>query len=399
MTLSSVKSQVRAPVATEFCPWCDQPITSEKLEEIQARIRSEERERVAAEEERLTREKAQVEAKAKADVEAARLDAASALEALRKQSASDLENEKQAATKREAAARAEAKNAAEVALAAKVTAADEARKAAEGKADALLKTHQDDLSKQREVLEKAKSDAVNAERAKALEERLKIESKVEDLKRQLQKKTPDELGEGAELDLYEELKREFPDDKIKRVGKGTAGADIIQNVVHNGIVCGRIVYDSKNHKQWRTEHATKLRNDQIAADADHAVLSSNKFPEGERQLHLCEGVIIANPARVVAVAGILRKHVLQVHELKVSSEERAEKTESLYSYITSSKFTQRLESIDANLDKVRAIDVDELKAHTATWKKRGTLIETLAKAQADLRFEIDMIIGTAVEDD
>ena len=59
------------------------------------------------------------------------------------------------------------------------------------------------MNEQREILEKAKEDAVNAEKAKAFEENQKLSTKVADLQRALEKKTAEELGEGAEINLLE----------------------------------------------------------------------------------------------------------------------------------------------------------------------------------------------------
>ena len=75
-------------------------------------------------------------------------------------------------------------------------------------------------------MEKAKDDAVNVEKAKAFEETQKLSNKVDELQRALDKKTDEELGEGAEIDLFEALKKEFPDDRIERIAKGSPGADV-----------------------------------------------------------------------------------------------------------------------------------------------------------------------------
>jgi len=82
------------------------------------------------------------------------------------------------------------------------------------------------LRGQRETLEAAKLEAVNGEKAKTFAERQKLEEKLAGLQRQLQAKTAGELGEGAELDLFETLRAEFPHDRFSRLKKGTAGADI-----------------------------------------------------------------------------------------------------------------------------------------------------------------------------
>jgi len=93
---------------------------------------------------------------------------------------------------------------------------------------------------------------------------LKLSAKVEELQRTLDKKTAEELGEGAELDLYEVLKAEFEGDRIERVNKGAPGADIF-TLLFIRQECGKIIYDSKNHNAWRNDFVTKLAADQMAA--------------------------------------------------------------------------------------------------------------------------------------
>ncbi len=74
-------------------------------------------------------------------------------------------------------------------------------------------------------------------------------------------------------------------------------ADIKHVVIHNGKECGIIVYDSKDRGAWRNDYVDKLAKDQRAAKAEHAILSTRKFPANTTQLHVDDGVIIANPAR------------------------------------------------------------------------------------------------------
>ena len=136
------------------------------------------------------------------------------------------------------------------------------------------------LATQREIMEKAKDDAVNAEKAKAFQENQKHLNKVGELQRALEKKTADELGEGAEIDLFEALNAEFRDDNIQRIAKGTPGADICHVVMLGKTECGTILYDSKNRKRFEAEYVTKLRGDQLAAKAEHAILSTTSSQRG-----------------------------------------------------------------------------------------------------------------------
>ena len=360
----------------ECCPWCEQTIPNDRLAEISSRIEAKERERTseltARLKEQFAREKNAADAKAqtvhKADLEAAR---------------------------------AEARTAAEKSAEEKLTAAETSRAAAlkdvetlKAAHEATLKTHAEEL---RLVLDKEKIAAVLAEQAKAFDERQKFQQKIIEMQRQLENKTAQDLGDGPEVNLFEALKAEFPEDRISRVDKGVSGADVIHDIHHNGRAVGRIVYDSKNRNAWRNEYVTKLRQDQVEAKADHAVLASKVFPAGVRELHHQDGVLVISPPRVLVLAALLRKHVVQTHALRMSNEARSHKTEALYAFIMSERFTHLVASIDTNADDIGDLDRKEEKAHQAVWKRRAELIRTIQRAHADLASEIERIIGTRAE--
>jgi hypothetical protein len=390
-------------VGQDHCPWCDQPIPHGKFEEITQRIEAREREQhaevTARLREQFANEKAASEARAKAALEVERAAAASAAALL-----------KQDAEASVALARHEATQAAQTAMLAKLAQiqgklaeAEQAKalalqqKAALQEAqEAALKQH---LSELQDAAEKEKTAAIQAVQMQTFEEKQKLQAKVQDLQRQLESKSAHELGEGSEIDLFEQLRGAFEGDRIWRVAKGVNGADVIHEVIHNGRVCGKIIYDSKNRNAWQNEFASKLRADRLAESADHAVLSSNKFPKGTQQLHTQDGVIIASPARILALAEILRRHILQTHELRISGEQREQKTASLYAFITSDRCKQLLEAIAGQASKMVELDDVEQKAHRRTWDQRSRLIRSVQKTHDDLSFEIDRIIGTAQADD
>jgi hypothetical protein len=245
----------------------------------------------------------------------------------------------------------------------------------------------------REAMEKDKSDALNAERSKHAENQQRLTGKLELLTRQLERKTAEELGEGAEVQLFDALRAEFDEDNIERVGKGLSGADIIHTVRHNGHDCGTIIYDSKNSTAWRDDYVTKLVQDQTAAKADYAVLSTFKFPAGTKQVEVRDSVIIVNPARAVAIAQIIRRQLVQVFVLRLSKSERSKKMAALFDYITSPRCQHLLERIDSHAEALQKLQEKEMKAHQAHWGQEGTLIRSIQKVKAELENEIDSIIG------
>jgi hypothetical protein len=273
---------------------------------------------------------------------------------------------------------------------------------AESKLVQLAEQHTSELDAnlkiQRDVLEKDKEDAVKAEKARAFEENQRLSTKVSDLQRALENKTAEELGEGAEVKLFDALKAEFPEDDIRRVPRGSAGADIVQAVMLGGKKCGTIIYDSKDHDQFRSEHVTKLRADQLAAGAEHAILSSRKLPRGTRQLELRDGVLLANPARVVVVATLIRQHLLQLHSLRVSNIEREKKTAALYEFIVSERSSSLLARIDERADYLLEERKKEITWHKNSWNRQDEAIRAIQKAKADFEQQVSSIIGTTADD-
>ena len=280
----------------------------------------------------------------------------------------------------------------------KVTAAERDKQGTLDQYEALQAEHEKVVSTRvqevREAMETAKTDALNAERANHFDEKQKLMGKLETLTRQLENKTADELGEGAEVNLFEVLKREFEGDRIDRIRKGVSGADIIHTVVHNGQECGKIIYDSKNSMAWRDDYVSKLAQDQTAAKADHAMLCTFKLPANARQVDVRHGVVIANPARALALVQMIRRHIVQVHTLRLSKSERAQKMAALYDFITSERCAHLLARIESHAEALLDLQEKEIKAHQAHWKHEGTHLRSIQKVKTELETEIDCIIGT-----
>jgi len=253
--------------------------------------------------------------------------------------------------------------------------ADEKARQAESKVVALTDQHtlamERNLNTQREILEKAREDAVNVEKARAFEEIQRLSTKANDLQRAIDNKSAEELGEGAEISVFEALKTEFPDDKIFRIPKGQPGADLHQVVMLRGKECGSILYDSKNHNQFHNEHVAKLKADQLAAGADHAMLSTHK---------------------------IVRQHLLRMHTLRLSDIERQSKTDALYEFIISERCSLLLARIDERANDLLDQQWKEIRWHQTNWSKQGEAIRGIQKARVDFENQINSIIGTSGTD-
>lgn len=252
------------------------------------------------------------------------------------------------------------------------------------------------LLDQREALDDESLAKERKIRAEEFQKSERLRTQVEKLQRQLAEKSNSALGEGAEIDLFEALKEEFETDRIQRVKKGQPGADIRHEIIHNGQVCGKIVYDSKNHGSWRNSFVEKLKTDQLADKADHAILTTSVFPAKSSQLKLQNDVILLNPARVVELVKMLRQHIVQIHRLRLSADQKASKMTELYEFILSERYQQLISRSDQIADDLLNLEVAEKSAHDKVWKKRGALIRNCQKVSGDIANEISGIIENGI---
>jgi hypothetical protein len=317
-------------LATEACPWCGSIITRAKFVEIQERIRAVERQRHAEQEAILKKQLQESEAR------------------VRQQLTEETERRMKVA----------------------LLGADKKR--------------QEELAEQRQALEKARDLALVKQQAQFSRDKDSFQKKLRELERKLEAKTAGELGDGAEVDLFEILKAEFPKDKIQRIKKGEPGADILHEVVYKDAVCGRIIFDSKNRQGWLNSYVTKLRQDQLDASADHAILATTVFPSGRRELSIEGDVILVNPARAVYVVTLLRSAMIRMHHQGLGAKERHTKMAALYAFITSEQFAQRMREAQKLAEDVLDLDVQEQATHQKVWKARGKLTVQLRKLLGDL---------------
>lgn len=348
---------------SEQCPWCNSVITHEQFVNIERSIREEEKRKLAIVE-KDTRARIEREVTAKVTAEQKKLAADRvALESDRAKLAEDRRTLAEA-NKRQM---------------------DLVKQAAE-------KQRQKELTEQRAILEKDRDEALVKKDAAYAREREGMKKKILELTRRIEQKSAGDLGDGAEIDLFEELRAEFRSDKITRILKGKPGGDIIVDVHYKGESCGTILIDSKNRQSWNTGFVKKLRQDQTDAGADHAILATTVLPSGKKEMCIDSGVIVVSPARAIVIVDLLRKAMITMHVAKLGAAERATKVTRLYAFITSSEFTQKMTEADSLASDALQIDVDEQQAHANVWKKRGSVLMRIKHVLRDIDTDISAII-------
>ena len=411
----------------EQCPLCGSELSQTKFREIRAKLREQDQKKADAlaeaelaikqrleqefkkeleEQRRATEKRAREEAEqrvkkvaAERDLAARRLKEAEAREAdIKKQAQLEIGKQKQLAEKK-ANADAEQqikKIAAERDLAAKKLKEAEVREAGVRKRaqEEAEKQRQKELLDQRQTLENDKKLALLKQQSEFNRERESYRKKTQLLESQLQRKTANELGDGGEIDVFEALREAFDGNggRTTRIPKGENGADILHEVFHKGEPCGQIIVDAKNRQAWQNIFVTKLRQDQIEAGAEHAILATTVFPAGKKEMCIESGVIVISPPRVVHIVQLLRQAMVTMHVKGLSMKERTSKMSRLYKLITSESYAAKFTEANRLTQDILELEVQEKTAHDNVWKKRGALVKRMHNVLREVETEVAAVI-------
>jgi hypothetical protein len=411
----------------ESCPLCGTELSKVKFSEIQTRLKAEkqlelaEREKRVAEAETTVRHRLEQEFKKQLQTEkenAAKLAKQEVDQQIKKIAAErdDATKKAKQADAREASIRKEAEKEKQVAaklaqqqadaqvskIAAELERANKKVKDAETREADILKQAKEgaekkrekELADQRAALEKAAAMALLKQQSEFNRERESYQKKVKLMEHQLQKKTANELGDGGEIDVFENLREAFASqgDLTTRIKKGQPGADIIHEVRHKGQTCGRIIIDSKVHQGWKYEFVTKLRHDQAEAGAEQAILTTSAFPSGKKEMCIESDVIVMNPARIVHIVQILRQAMITMHVRGLSMKERAGKMNKLYGLITSEPYRRKFSEAGKITKEILDLDAQEKTAHDNVWRKRGAFATRINNVLREIETDVAGVI-------
>ena len=194
-----------------------------------------------------------------------------------------------------------------------------------------LEVEKEMLEKQSEIEEKgrAKEREAHLLREKEFQKKLEDQKKlIDEMKRKAEQGSMQLQGEIQELALENLLAMSYPFDDIAEVGKGIRGADCIQTV-RNRLqqVCGSIVYESKRTKAFAGDWIDKLKQDQITAKADIAVIVTETMPSDMDRFGEKDGVWICGFHEVKSLSFVLREMLIKTHSVKSSEVNKGDKME------------------------------------------------------------------------
>jgi hypothetical protein len=246
-----------------------------------------------------------------------------------------------------------------------------------GQIDDLNKKLREAETKRNAEVAKAKreaaEDAREKEQLKHTLEMSRLQSKVDDLNRQLEKKSGEQFGEKGELDLYNELAWTFPNDKIERIGRGVKGADIFQTVMDGERVAGCIVYESKNVSTWLNTFITQAKKYHTQYETPYVMVVSRVFPKKEHGMCVVDDVPVVEPRLATTLAAVMREGILEIAKLRLTKVGTDGKAQELFGYVVGNEFQTRFRDMADAVDGLKDIQKAGRTWHENQWAKESRL--------------------------
>lgn len=234
----------------------------------------------------------------------------------------------------------------------------------------------------------------DAEKDKKLQEALRVN---EELTRKLQQGSQQTQGEVLELELEELLRDTCPLDEILPVPKGVRGADVLQKVKDRaGLACGLILWEAKHTKNWSDAWITKLKDDQLAARADIAVLVTDVLPKDIDDFGVKDGVWVTTPHHAPGLVAALRQTLSEVARAKRAVAGKNETVEALFNYLTGPEFRQRVEAIVRAFATLNEDLEEEKRVTNRRWAKRQKQIEQVLVNTSGMYGDLQGLIGSSL---
>ena len=231
-----------------------------------------------------------------------------------------------------------------------------------------------------------------------LEKQLDDQKKLaEEMRRRAEQGSIQLQGEAQELLLEEILRENFPTDLIVEVGKGVEGADCMMIIrSHGGIEYGKIIFESKRAKGWSNSWVEKLRNDMRSKQADLAILVTQVYPRNMDCFGEKDGIWICSFKEVSGLTTVLRNAIIRIAETKKTEENKGEKMQMLYNFLTGLEFRQQMEAIVEGFTELEQSIMKERVQMEKIWKERKKQLDKVLLSTAGMYGSIKGIAGASV---
>ncbi len=204
-------------------------------------------------------------------------------------------------------------------------------------------------------------------------------------------------GEVQELAIENWLRQNFPIDTVEEIKKGTRGADCIQIInTHNRENVGSIYYESKRTKVFQPAWIGKLKLDMQQRQVNVGVLVTEALPKEIDRIGQLEGIWVCRFNDLEGLVSVLRESLIQISRALITQQNKGDKMNLLYNYLTGAEFRIQIESMVDGFVQMKDDLEREKRSMQGLWKKREKQIDKVLMNANQFYSSIRGIAGNAI---
>lgn len=204
-------------------------------------------------------------------------------------------------------------------------------------------------------------------------------------------------GEIMELDFEKALAEAWREDLVEPVAKGVKGGDIKHTVnTPRGSLCGVILWEIKRTKNWTDSWIPKLKQDLRNEKANIPIIVTEVMPKHmDDDIGQYDGVWICKPKLAVVLGTLLRKGLIDAGHQRALAENRGNKADALFNFVTSHEFSQQVEAMVETYQEMSLQIQKERVAYEKLWAQREKQTQKLFMSTANIIGSMQGHVGQA----
>jgi len=166
----------------------------------------------------------------------------------------------------------------------------------------------------------------------------------------------------------------------------------VHEVREGARTAGRIIYESKNTLSWQNDFITQAKKYKTQYETPHVIIVTRVFPSKSKGLCVVKEIPIVDKRMAVALACVIREGIIEIAKLHVSGQSSDEKSQELYRYIASDKFTTRFKEIADCVASLREQQHKERIWHENAWQIGSKTHERMEGRHREVEAQIRAIV-------
>jgi len=257
-----------------------------------------------------------------------------------------------------------------------------------------LLEQQNEIEQKARLKERENFELKEKDYQKKLEDQMKL---VEEMKRKSEQGSMQLQGEVQELAIEQWLKSQFPLDEIDEIKKGARGGDCIQIVnTRTQTNCGKIYYESKRTQNFGGDWIEKFKQDMRSKNIDIGVIVTKTMPKNMPRMGLKDGVWVCTFEEFKGLSIALREGCVKVANTLALQENKGDKMNMLYNYLTGKEFKMQIEAIVEGFTALKEGIDAEKRSMLRIWKQREKQLEKVLLSTTGFYGAIKGIAGNAI---